>query len=121
MNRENPTITEVVEFRDQLLKAREDVLDKFFLLEDLLKEHRDREPEELQNIHDGLREGDRLLRGINEKLAYTHRLMLKFEELPNKDLQDIYEIYKSPTKRLMLDQLIVIVVAVLIAIAIIAL
>ena len=121
MNTENPTIDEIVEFRDQLLKAREDVLDKFFLLEDLLKEHRDKEPEELRDIHDGLREGDRLLRGINERLAYTHRLMLRFEELPNEDLQDIYEIYNSPTKRIMLDRLIVLVVAVLIAIAIIAL
>ena len=83
MNTENPTIDEVVEFRDQLLKAREDVLDKFFLLEDLLKDHRDKEPEELRDIHEGLREGDRLLKGINDRLAYTHKLMLKFEDLPS--------------------------------------
>ena len=118
MNTENPTIDEVVEFRDQLLKAREDVLDKFFLLEDLLKDHKDKEPEEIRDIHDGLREGDRLLRGINDRLAYTHKLMLKFEDLPSGD---VFELHPKPTKKIMLDKVILIGFAVVIAIAIIAL
>ena len=118
MNTENPTISEVVEFRDQLLKARENVLDKFFLLEDLLKDEKNREPEELQDIHDGLREGDRLLKGINDRLAYTHRLMLKFEDVPTKD---VFELHTQPTKKIMLDKVVVIVFAVVIAVAIIAL
>ena len=114
MNTENPTIAEVVEFRDQLLKAREDVLDKFFLLEDLLKADADREPEELQDIHDGLKEGDRILRGINEKLADTHRLMLKFEDAT-------FEPAKPAHRMVRLDRIIIAGFVLLIVLAVIAL
>jgi hypothetical protein len=118
MNTENPTIDEVVAFRDQLLEAREDVLKKFFLLEDLLKDENNCEPEEVADIHDGLREGDRLLKGINDRLAYTHRLMLRFEDLP---AEDTLELHTTAPKKMNWDRIILIGFVVVVAIAIIAL
>jgi hypothetical protein len=95
------------------------VLDKFFLLEDLLKADANREPEELRDIYDGLREGDRLLKGINEKLAYTHRLLLKFEDVPN---QDPFEIHAPRSKRKVnLDTFILAVALLTIVIVVVAL
>ena len=76
----NPTRQEVVDHRDALLVAREQVLDKYFALEDLLNSRTDHPPEDLRDIYDGLNEGDRILKSINDRLAEIQTLLQVFED-----------------------------------------
>ena len=76
----NPTRQEVVAHRDELLIAREKVMDRYFALEDLLNSRTDHPPEDLRDIYDGLAEGDRILTGINNRLAEIQTLLQIFED-----------------------------------------
>jgi len=76
----NPTRQEVVDHRDEYLVAREEVLDRYFVLEDLLANSADFAPEDVQAIHAGLAEVDNTLKHINDRLAEMQALLQVFED-----------------------------------------